>query len=170
MAANYPIATAGSREPDKRPRPIPKVVREAILLMIYGDPEDEDGLPIDFISAAKAVGMQPQTLRRYLHRPQVIALLRAERRAFREAVLAGNELALQRVRDGDQHSNPMARVAAARALEQLGDVDHDRPVGTSSTPGVTIRLIAQAAPPAPMIDVSPVIDAEPAERAFKPRG
>ena len=119
MADNIPIASSGSRAV-QRPRPIPKVVKEACLLMVYGDPDDENAVPVDFISSAKAVGMRPDTLRRYLGRPQVIAFLRAERRAFREAVCAGNERALQRVRDGVGHSNPIAIVNSVRVLEQLG--------------------------------------------------
>jgi hypothetical protein len=154
MATNYPLASAGPREPTVRPRPIPKVVREACLLMIYGDPDDEDGTPIDFIGAAKQVGMRPDTLRKYLTRPQVIGFLRSERRAFREAVCAGNELALQRVRDGDSHSNPMARVQAVRALEQLGD-EALGGVGTGRDhAGITIRILSPTPQP-PTIDVTP---------------
>jgi hypothetical protein len=156
MATNYPLAAAGAREPDKRPRPIPKVVKEACLLMIYGDVDDEEASPIDFISAAKAVGMRPATLRRYLTRPAVIGFLRGERRAFREAVCAGNEAALQRVRDGDQHSNPMARIAAVRALENMDGADQARP-GEQPVAGIVIRILNQVSPPVelPMLDVTP---------------
>jgi len=152
MPTNYPLASAGPREPTTRPRPIPKVVKDACLLMIYGDPADEDGAPVDFISAAKAVGMQPQTLRRYLTRPQVVAFLRAERRAFREAICAGNEAALRLVRDGDAHSNPMARIQAVRTLEGLEERD---PVARpSSSAGITIRFVHAPEKP-PVIDITP---------------
>jgi hypothetical protein len=163
MATNYPLATAGPREPEKRPRPIPKVVKEACLLMIYGDVDDEESVPVDLISAAKSVGMRPATLRRYLARPQVIGFLRAERRSFREAICAGNEAALQRVRDGGQHSNPMARVAAVRALEQFEDAEQGRGLvpGRQEIAGLTIRIINQAPSPPP-IDVTPPIEHEPA--------
>jgi hypothetical protein len=152
MPTNYPLASAGVREPDKRPRPIPKIVKDACLLMIYGDPDDEDGTPVDFVSAAKAVGMQAATLRKYLTRPQVIAFLRAERRAFREAVCAGNEAALQRVRDGDQHANPMARVAAVRALEALDEADTSAKGGATrqQIPGMTVVLNVGVVPPQPL--------------------
>jgi hypothetical protein len=128
MADNIPVASSGPREPVKRPRPIPKPVRAAIAMMVCGG-DAIDGAPMDLVAAAKSVGMRPDTLRRYLGRPQVIAFLRAERKAFREAVCAGNEAALQRVRDGDKHNNAMARVAAVRALEGLSESD------TSSGPG-----------------------------------
>ena len=86
--------------------------------------------------------MRPNTLRRYLTRPQVIAFLRAERRAFREAVCCGNELALRRVRDGDQHANPMARVQAVRALEALDEAAEAKaPGGRAPVPGLVIRIL-----------------------------
>src|SRR5258708_34023877 len=152
MAENYPLAASGPREPVKRPKPIPKVVKEACLLMVYGDPDDEDGAPVDFISAAKAVSMRPDTLRRYLSRPAVIAFLRAERRVFRASVLAGTELALKSVRDGDGHSNPMARVAAARALEQLGDDVSGQSGTASASPHITIRILSAQAS---VVDITP---------------
>ena len=37
MADNIPVATAGAREPVKRPKPIPRLVKFAIELMICGD-------------------------------------------------------------------------------------------------------------------------------------
>jgi hypothetical protein len=125
--------------------------------MIYGDPTDEDGAPVDFISAAKQVGMQPQTLRKYLTRPQVIAFLRAERRAFREAVCAGNEIALQRVRDGEGHQNPMARVAAVRALEQI-EVNEQQSGGRSANIQIGAFVIVAPRDALPLdgpIDVAP---------------
>jgi hypothetical protein len=157
MADCLPIASSGPREPVKRPRPVPKIVKDACLLMVYGDPEDEDGGPIDFITAAKSVGMRPDTLRRYLGRPQVIAFLRAERRTFREAVCAGNEAALQRVRDGEGHSNPMARVAAVRALEALDEADTSAKAGQRQTlPGLVVVVNAGVVPPhQPPIDITP---------------
>jgi hypothetical protein len=153
MADCLPYASSGPREPSKRPRPIPKVVKAACLLMVYGAEEDDDGKPIDFITAAKRVGMRPDTLRRYLARPQVIAFLRAERRTFRDVVLAGQERALQMVRDGNGHANPMARVAAARALSQLED-EAPGATGPRTSPGVTI-IIRQPDPVTAAIDVTP---------------
>jgi hypothetical protein len=146
MADCLPAASSGPREPVKRPKPVPKIVKDACLLMVYGDPDDEAGEPIDFITAAKAVGMRPDTLRRYLARPQVIAFLRAERRAFREAICSGNELALRRVRD--KSPNGMATIGAVRALEQLSEeAAPGRPGQHPQAPGLWIVINTTAGKP-----------------------
>src|SRR5689334_15710687 len=108
MPINPPLRASGSREL-KRPRPIPKAVRDAITLMVYGKIDDPDCAPVDFITAAKLSGIKPDVMRRWLDRAEVRALLRSERRAFREAICAGNEAALQRVRD--KSANGMVTVA-----------------------------------------------------------
>jgi hypothetical protein len=105
MATNYPLASAGAREPDKRPRPIPKAIKAALTLMVHGV-DDIDGKPMDLVEAARPAGVQAPLLRRYLTRPAVIAFLRAERKVFRESILAGTEHALRRVRDGDKPFQP----------------------------------------------------------------
>jgi hypothetical protein len=117
MPDNPPLAAAGSREPEKRPRPIPKAVRQAVILMVYGRHDDPEYKPLDFIEAAKLAGIKPDVMRRYLDRPSVRSLLRAERRTFRETICAGNEGALKRIRDNA--GNGMAVIASVRALEQL---------------------------------------------------
>jgi len=155
MPDNPPLSAAGAREPEKRPRPIPRAVRDAINLMVFGKMDDADCAPLDFIEAAKLSGIKPDVMRRYLDRPSVRALLRAERRAFRDAICAGNELALRKVRD--QSRNGMASIAAVRALEQLDEQDHGRPGDSDKQmPGLTI-IIEQPQHPAPVttIDVTP---------------
>jgi hypothetical protein len=148
MPTNPPLTASGSREL-KRPRPIPRPVRDAITLMVYGKIEDPDCAPVDFITAAKLSGIKPDVMRRWLDRAEVRALLRSERRAFREAICAGNEAALQRVRD--ESANGMCVVASVRALEQLSDDPHNRSVANDS-PRLTIRIVNQvAAPPAPVV-------------------
>jgi hypothetical protein len=65
------VAASGTCVPEKHPPPIPKIVKGACLLMVYGDPDDKDDLsPVNFFDAAKSVGMRPATLRRYLAKPQ----------------------------------------------------------------------------------------------------
>jgi hypothetical protein len=49
MPSISPITASGSRDL-KRPRPVPKLVREAIKLMVHGLPDDPDGKPIDFVT------------------------------------------------------------------------------------------------------------------------
>jgi len=168
MATNYPLAASGTREPERRPRPIPKIVKDACLLMIYGDPEDEDAAAVDLISAAKAVGVRPATLRRYLTRPQVIAFLRVERRAFREAICAGNEGALKRVRD--KSPNGMAVIGSVRALEQIGEEEAHQGQHRQALPGLIVQINVPMAPAAgPMVNVAPSRhDDEHSEPAFRP--
>jgi hypothetical protein len=155
MPANPPLTAAGSREPQKqRPRQLPANVRQACGLMVYGRDDDEDCKPLDMIEAAKAAGMKPDVLRRWLDRANVRAYLMAERRTFRAAICAGNEGALQRIRD--KSANGMAVVASVRALEQLDEETNARPLDPKAQPGITIRIVHLPAttPPAP-IDRTP---------------
>src|SRR5688572_30640321 len=116
MPANPPLATSGSRDPDRqRPRPIPRPIRRAIEIMVRGKPDDPDCKPLSFVEAAKLCDVRPDIMRRWLDRSEVRRFLLAERRAFRDTVCAGNELALQRVRD--RSANGMAICAAVRGLE-----------------------------------------------------
>jgi hypothetical protein len=150
MPISPPIMSSGSRQPEKRPQPIPRKLRDAISLMVYGRPDDPDCAPLTFIEAAKDSGIAPDVMRKYLDRPNVRALLRSVRRAFREAICAGNEGALKRVRDTSQ--NGMCTVAAVRALEALDTEDAVRsPNGPS--PGITI--VIRTPQPAPTIDITP---------------
>ena len=104
-----PPVTASSREL-QRPRPIPRRVRDVITLMVYGRIDDESCAPVDFVEASKLAGIKPDVMRRWLDRAEVRALLLKEWKAFRAAICAGNEQALQRVRD--KSPNGMATVAA----------------------------------------------------------
>ena len=140
MADNPPLLASGSREM-KRPRPIPKKVRDAVKFMVYGRLDDPDCKPLDFIEAAKLAEMAPDHMRRYLDRGDVRALLRAERRVFRDAICAGNEGALKRIRDTS--ANGMSVVASVRALEQIEAEASERPP-SNITPGIVIRLISEA--------------------------
>ena len=116
MPANPPLATSGSRDPDRqRPRPIPRPIRRAIEIMVRGKPDDPDCKPLSFVEAAKLCDVRPDIMRRWLDRSEVRRFLLAERRAFRDTVCAGNELALQRVRDrsangmGQKEPGPQVR-------------------------------------------------------------
>ena len=156
MPANAPLTAAGPRDPHKqRARSIPRKVREACDLMVFGRSDDEDCKPLDFIEAAKECGVAPDIMRRWLDRAQVRAYLLASRRTFREAICAGNEGALQRIRD--KSPNGMAVIASVRALENLDEEAAARTLNPP-TPGVTIRIVnvvQQGAPAAPAIDVTP---------------
>jgi hypothetical protein len=155
MTAGPPLTAAGSRQPEKAP-PIPTKVRDAIRLMVFGKPDDENCAPLDFIEAGRMAGIKPDVMRRYLDRPTVRSLLLAERRAFRNAINAGNELSLKNIRD--TAANSMARIGAIRTLEELGTEDAERHgrAGQREVPGVTIIVEAATAPPSTTIDIIPV--------------
>lgn len=70
---------------------------------------------------------------------------------------AGNEIALQRVRDGEGHQNPMARVAAVRALEQI-EVNEQQSGGRSANIQIGAFVIVAPRDALPLdgpIDVAP---------------
>jgi hypothetical protein len=153
MSVVNPLTASGSRDPDKRPRPVPKQVRDVIVLMVRGHPDDPDK-SLDFIEAGKLCGIKPDVMRRWLDRVEVRSLLRAERRAWRMAICAGNESALRKVRDNS--ANGMVVVNAVRTLEQV-DEEHAR-AATGVQPGLVIVIgAARTPPPEPVtIDVKPI--------------
>jgi hypothetical protein len=169
MPLNLPIAASGSRAPDKqRPRPLPKHVREMVRLMVYGLPGDDDARPLDFIEAGKLAGIKPDIARKWLDRPETRMFLRAERRAYREAICAGNEGALKRLRDGAPNS--MVQLNAVRTLEDLSSTEEARPAGRQPIPGLVIQIIGGPSRQTggPEIDVTPSRDEpelEPAPRS-----
>jgi hypothetical protein len=152
---NQLATTTGTKDPVRR-QPIPREVKAAINAMIYGLETDPDGRPLDLASAARAAGIAGFRLRRWLHKPNVIGYLRAQRRAFREQICAGNEAALARVRDTSE--NGMVTVAAVRALEAIDAEDGGRSAN-QSPPGVVIRITNSVSAPAgrqSTIDMTPV--------------
>jgi hypothetical protein len=162
MVSVSPLTSASSRDPEKqRARPIPQKIRDAVLLMVYGKPDDPDCKPLPFLEAGRECDVKPDVMRKYLDRSDVRRLLMAERRAFRAAVCAGNEGALQRVRD--KSTNGMVTVAAVRALEQLEQED-GRAGTVPQLPGFTILIVAPrveaSVQPCPAIRVQQ-IDHEP---------
>ena len=116
---------------------------------------------MDFIEARRACGIKPDIMRRWLDRPAVRALLHAERRAFRAAICAGNELSLARVRDRSE--NGMAVIGAVRTLKNIAEEAEVRPRGQhQEAPGLVIDVKV-----VPTIDVTPPPqpdDAEPISR------
>jgi hypothetical protein len=139
MPTRQPIAASGSREPKKQAT-VPKKVRDAIKIMVRGRPDDEAAKPVDFVEAAKLADVNSWVVRQWLDRVEGRAFLKAERRAFRDAVCAGNELALKRVRDTSE--NGMAIIGSVRALEQIDEEAqvHGRG-GVQQTPGLIINII-----------------------------
>jgi hypothetical protein len=151
---NVPFAASGPRSPTKRPRGIPPAVRAALLKLVWDEEE------CDLVVAARASGLQPDTLRRWLNRSEVVGFVIRERAAKRLALCARNETVLAQIRD--RGGNEMARVNAVKALEQLDEQAPSSRAANLPTPGVTIRIINVSSPPAP-IDIVPkpaqIIDA-----------
>jgi hypothetical protein len=88
-------------------------------------------------------------------------LLLAERRVFRDAVCAGNEGALKRVRDKSENG------MAVRTLENLAEETTHNPRGSVTMPGLIIQVInAPAVPREPIttIDVKPEAPLPPEPR------
>jgi len=148
-----PLTAAAGDRP--RPRAVPEKVKRAIRFMVYGAAGDEDHKPLDFIAAAKLVGMDPPTLRKYFDRGDCRQLLLSERRTFRSMLCAGNEAALARIRDGE---NAMASVKAIQALEGLDEADAERHsrYGQRETPGVTIIIQNEITTEPPVSSFIPV--------------
>jgi hypothetical protein len=165
MPENPPLMASGSREP-KKPRPLPARVRDLIGFMVRGAPDDADGKPLDFIAAAKLANLKPDIARRWLDRGDFRTALRAERAAFREAICAGNELALARIRGGE---NAMAAVRSIQLLERLDEGESTRSGSVPRVPGMVIQIINGPMPQvhARTIDhasVSLPIEAEPEQQ------
>jgi hypothetical protein len=156
MPQNSPLTSAGNLSLDRRPRPVPKKVKDAITLMVRGNPDDPDGAPLTFIEAAKIAGVQPDQMRRWLDKPEVRKFLRAERQAWRAAICAGNESALKRVRD--ESANAMASVRAIQTLENIDEADRHHEAVRQRAPGFVILVAGRpmmSPSSQPPIDVTP---------------
>ena len=151
-----PVLASGSREM-KRPRPLPKLIRDAIVLLVRG--ADDLDCPLDFVEAAKVAGVRPQDLRKWFDRPAFLQALRAERKSWRAAVCAGNESALKRVRDNSE--NGMAVIGAVRGLEDLDERETIQTRGQHERPGITINIVHRDPLPAPV--TTKTIEAQPIE-------
>jgi transposase-like protein len=150
-----PVAASGAREPERAARRIPAKVKASVIAMVT------EG--IDLVAAAQANNLRPASLRQWLHRPEVAALVRSERKAYRQAILCAAEHALADVMNNAENSQ--ARVNAAKAIIEVDRDEYAHPhAGERTLPGVTIRILnVTAAPtgPSSFVDVLPgrVIDA-----------
>jgi hypothetical protein len=117
----------------------------------------------DLVIAARANKLRPDTMRRWLHRPELVSFIRRERSAFRTALTANTEHVLQEIRGSSD--NFMARLGAARELERLADDASMHRAGEVVSPGVVIRVLnfVQDAKAGQAIEVmptkAPLIDA-----------
>jgi hypothetical protein len=122
--------------------------------LLPSTPPGESAAPRD------ETGIKPDV--RYLDRPEVRALLLAERHAFRTAICGWNEGAFLRVRETAQ--NGMAVLAAVRALEELEAPRDGRAVNVTVNtavglapirPGHMIRPPTCDQPSAPLLEHEP---------------
>ena len=130
-----PFAASGPRSSTERPRQIPPAVKAAASKMIY------EGC--DLVVAARASGLRPDTMRRWLHRPELVGFLRRERAAYRRAICSGNEHALKSIRD-EVAGNAVAKVNAIKCLEALDEEASLRRSGEQVTPGIVLNLVTVA--------------------------
>jgi hypothetical protein len=145
MPVSVPFAASG-RELSDKPRRIPKSVQLACLAMIHQG--------IDFVAAARANNLRPDTLRRHLTRIETLGFLRQQRAAFRAALCSANEFYLAEIRANS--ANAMAQTKAISILEQIDDEARARPArsGEVPSPGVVLNIVTVA--PAPSaVDVTP---------------
>jgi hypothetical protein len=154
-----PITTPvlASDRDERRPRPLPPGVQNALCLMVYGDPAaGDDAKPLSFVQAANAVGLTAAHFRKWLDRPAAIQFLRRERAIYRRALCSANEFALANIRD--RGANDAARVRSVLALEAIDmqDTTHRRTEG--ETAGITI-VISAAPSPRPVVTID--ADVEP---------
>jgi hypothetical protein len=143
-----PFGASGPRTPAKRPRGIPPAVQAAVLLMIHEK--------VDFVTAAKANGLAPDTMRRWLNRGELVAFIRREAAAFLQGICSGNARALQEIRDAPG-GNAVAKVNSIKQLEDMNERVSTQP-GERLTPGIVIRVLnVNSAPAAPssFVDVTP---------------
>ena len=154
MPTTYPIAAAGDRQPKRAP-PLAAGVKAAVKRLVWGAEGDEGRRPATLAEAAAAGSMRPDTLRRYLHRLDVRALIADEKKGFLAWATSANAHALTSIRDTS--ANDAARVRAVLALEELEAPRDGRGVNVTVNtavafggirPGYEIRLPRYDEPPA----------------------
>jgi hypothetical protein len=122
--------------------------------MVWGDGERRY-LPDN--EAAAIAGLNVLSIRNALHKPHVLAYYKQQREVLRARESPANIHRLCEIRDA---ADNMPAVNAIRALEQLGDEQINKP--NVPSPGISIRIVSLASPPAPIdIKAAPrIIDAD----------
>ena len=141
---------SGKRLPE-RARPLGTSVKAAVKALVWGVDGHDGRRPATLGEAAAAGSMRPDTLRRYLHRPDVWALIADEKKALLTWATSANAQALMAIRDCSL--NDAARVRAVLALEELespkqgSGVTVNVGVRQDFRPGYVIRLPATETQP-----------------------
>jgi hypothetical protein len=131
MPTSYPIATAGERQPKRAPS-LKHGVKAAVKALVWGLEGEEGRKPATLEEAAAAGSMKPDTLRRWLHRPEVRSEIASEKKALLAWATSANPRALMSIRDNG--ANDAARVRAAMALEELENPR--QPAGVNVSVGI----------------------------------
>jgi hypothetical protein len=156
-----PLGAHGNRG-SKKLRQLPPHIREVAKLLVWGDPDDEEMKALDYVAAAKMVGIQAQSVRKWLYRDEFRSLLARECKAFLTAISSGNIRALWDVRENSK--NPQARVAAVKTLIEM-DVDPSSARPENTTSPFTINLVTYStrdrAEPTVTIDAHPLMPTVP---------
>lgn len=108
---------------------------------------------LDIAEACRDANLKADSMRKALCKPHVLAYMRAQREVLRASMSGRNILTLAEVRD--QTGNAMARVAAVKALEQLGD-DPNKPTGNASVPGLVVVIGSSLMPHERAIEAKPL--------------
>jgi hypothetical protein len=96
--------------------------------------------------AATAAGLKDHSVREAMKKAHVRAYWNHGLQVLRESERARNIITLVAVRDGEGHSNPIARVSAAKALEQIADPALPGGSGGGRRSGYLIDLREEQAP------------------------
>ena len=103
--------------------------------------------------AAIEAGLTTRAMRLAFEKPHVLAYYKQQMKVLRDARAVQNHYRLCDIADAE---NNMPAVNAIKALEMLSDEQMSRP--NTPTPGISIRIVQVASPPAPMdIKASPRI-------------
>jgi hypothetical protein len=113
---------------------------------------------VDRVAAAKQVGLRPDSLRRWLHQREVLAILRQAHDNHLATLCAANPTKLAGIRDSSP--NWTSRVQAIRTMEGMGEEVSLRR-SAETTPGVVLNIIGTVAPAPAPIDITPQCELEP---------
>ena len=93
MPTTFPLVSAGERQP-KRAYPLATGAKAAAKALVWGVESDEGRRPASLAEAAIAGSMKVDTLRRWLHRPDMRSLIAEEKKAFLAWATSANAQAL----------------------------------------------------------------------------
>jgi hypothetical protein len=156
--------TESKTKVDKRERISPRL-RHALDLMVWGD---QNGKPLDYPDAGRAVNMSARSMRKALEKYHVRKYLMEQKQVLRACLTSKSLWRLDEI--ATQRSNMNAAVNAIKAID--GD-EAAHAQSSAVAPGVVVRIVNITAPaaPDPTIDIAPYRAAplpQPAEPDVEP--